>query len=205
MEAESNLWTHGHDGATPLRVLTVGHSNHPLDRFLDLLADADVEVIADVRSHPYSRFAPQFNREPLKAALTARGSRYTFLGGELGGRPDGDEFYDADGHVLYNRVADSAWFGAGIDRLVQGLGSWRVAVMCSEEDPTDCHRRLLVARVLLTRGVEVNHLRGDGTVQPERLFDREAQGDLFNGFSGESWRSTRSVSRKRAHASSSVS
>lgn len=116
-----------------LSLLTVGHSNHSFERFLELLEEQGVEVLVDVRSNPYSRFASQFNRDPLAEAVKRAGIKYVFLGRELGGRPDGDEFYDDDGHVLYGRVSRSPLFLAGIDRLERGLGQHRVAIMCSEE------------------------------------------------------------------------
>jgi uncharacterized protein (DUF488 family) len=192
-------------GAKLATVMTVGHSNHPLERFLALLRSQGVEVVVDVRSHPYSRFATQFNREALLASLTDEGIKYVFLGRELGGRPEGDGLYDDDGHVLYGRVAQSELFQAGIARLENGLSRYRLALMCSEEDPTDCHRRLLVTRVLNDRGVEVVHVRGDGRVQHECDLHDGAQGDIFNGFEETAWRSTRSVSPGRAPASSSAS
>ena len=191
--------------ADPLALLTVGHSNHSLEHFRGLLGCFDVDVLVDVRSHPYSRFAAHFNREVLAAAVRASGRKYLFLGRELGGRPEGDEFYDDEGHVLYGHVSRSALFKSGLERLERGLRAHRVAVMCSEEDPSDCHRRLLVARVLLERGISVHHVRGDGRLQTEAEFDGFGQGDLFNGFEEAAWRSTRSVSRARALLSSSSS
>jgi uncharacterized protein (DUF488 family) len=191
-------------------IYTVGHSNHSLERFLALLNQAGIQVIVDVRSFPFSRYAPQFNREALSAALTLHGIKYLFMGAELGGRPDGDEFYDDDDHVLYGRVAESDLFREGVDRLQEGLGRYRVALMCSEEDPTGCHRHLLVTRVLAERGVQVVHVRGDARTQSEKeLRDRAGsaheQIGLFDGDGGDAWRSIRSVSRRRAPASSSIS
>jgi uncharacterized protein (DUF488 family) len=192
-------------GPRPRRLLTVGHSSHPLDRFLALLHGHGVEVLIDVRSSPYSRFAPQYNREAMKAALARQGIRYGFLGRELGGRPEGERFYDDEGHVLYGRVAASPLFAAGLARLERGLDRYCVAIMCSEEDPTHCHRRLLVTRVLLDREVDVVHVRGDGRVQRDGELGAFGQGDIFNGFEENAWRSTRSVSPRRAPISSSVS
>lgn len=191
-------------------IYTVGHSNHSLEHFLALVAEARIEVIVDVRSFPFSRHAPQFNREGLSAALARAGVRYVFMGEELGGRPDGDEFYDDDAHVLYGRVAESDLFQEGLDRLEEGIDRYRVALMCSEEDPTGCHRHLLVTRVLAERGVEVVHLRGDSRTQSEQELRARAgsaheQIGLFDGDEGDAWRSIRSVSRRRAPASSSAS
>lgn len=189
----------------PPLLLTVGHSTHPIERFADLVTRHDVEVLVDVRSQPYSRFAPQFNREALKEAMTALSVRYVFLGRELGGRPDGGEYYDDDGHVLYGRVAASSLFNEGLDRLAAGMKSHRLAIMCSEEDPTACHRRLLVARVLRDRGAQILHLRGDGRTQDDSDLGGGTQGDLFSGFEESAWRSTRSVSPRKAPLNSSAS
>jgi uncharacterized protein (DUF488 family) len=188
-----------------MTVFTVGHSNHSLELFVSLLSAHEIDAVVDVRSQPYSRFAAQFNREALAAALDDHGIKYVFLGRELGGRPDGDEYYDDEGHVLYGRVAASPLFQAAVLRLENGLSRYRLALMCSEEDPTNCHRRLLVTRVLNDRGVEVVHVRGDGRVQRERDLSGGPQGDIFNGFEETAWRSTRSVSPRRAPLSSSTS
>lgn len=185
-------------------VFSVGHSNKAIDHFVDLLRGPAIDVVVDVRSHPFSRFAPHFNQAPLKEALARAGIRYGFLGRELGGRPDGDEFYDEDGHVLYGRVAQTQLFLGGIERLEAGIAKFRVAMMCSEENPTDCHRRLLVTRVLNDRGISVVHLRGDGRLQPESALGGLAQGDIFNGFEEKAWRSIRSASPRSLPVSSST-
>ena len=97
-------------------IFTIGHSNHPLDKFLSLLKAPSAEVLVDIRSHPYSRHAPHFGSRNLKAATTGVGIKYLFLGEELGGRPKGEEFYDADGYVLYSRMAEAPFFLEGISR-----------------------------------------------------------------------------------------
>ena len=188
-----------------LTVLTVGHSNHSPQHFLDLLLCHGVTVVADVRSHPYSRFAPHFNHDALRVALRQRGLEHVFLGEELGGRPNAETYYDEAGHVLYGRVARAPFFIDGIERLERALARLPLAIMCSEEDPTHCHRRLLVARVLRDRGAEVVHLRGDGRLQRDAELGGATQGDLFTGFEEAAWRSTRSVSQRRAPIASSAS
>ena len=184
---------------------TVGHSNHNFDAFAGLLAAQKIEFVVDVRSYPYSRFAPHFNREDLQPALALLGVRYVFMGDELGGRPGHDEHYDADGHALYSLMAQERGFRHAADRLVDAANRHRLALMCSEGDPHDCHRRLLVGKVLAERGVALRHILPDGTVLTEtnvRLGDESAQRSLFGG-NEQPWRSTRSVSQKRRLSTSS--
>jgi uncharacterized protein (DUF488 family) len=164
-----------------LVIWTVGHSTHPVDELVALLRAARIEVLADVRSQPYSRHNPQFRRENLKAALQEAGLRYVFLGAELGGRPPEPEFYDAKGHARYDLVMGAGRFRAGLERLLTGAASYRVAIMCSEEDPARCHRRLLVTRALVERGMEVRHLRGNGQVVAEADLGRGAGHDALFG------------------------
>ncbi len=200
------------DSQEKLTIFTVGHSNHSLELFINLLKSHKIDVLVDVRSKPFSRFSPQFNKEGLEKAVKASSIRYLFLGKELGGRPQGSEFYDHQGFVLYSQLAESPLFLEGIDRLIKGINTYRVAVMCSEENPANCHRRLLVGRVLANRGVSVQHIRGDGTVRDEDELAREeyqskgeqAQLSLFE--SNEEvpeWKSTQSVlPRKKLDSSS---
>jgi uncharacterized protein (DUF488 family) len=124
------------------------------------------------------------------------GARYLFLGEELGGRPDAPEFYDTEDHVLYGRVAESEPFRSGIERLKKGAQQYRVAIMCSEENPTSCHRRLLVAKVLLDQGFTITHVRGDGRCEVESEPIDLSAGTLFED-EESLWRSSLSVSRRR--------
>ena len=191
-------------------VFTIGHSNHSLDTFVALLKRYDIAVLVDIRSEPYSRYAPHFGRRSLEAATGRYGIGYVFLGEELGGRPVGDEFYDAAGYVLYDRLARSPGFLDGIRRLEEELRRRRAAIVCSEEDPAGCHRRLLVGRVLAARGVAMYHIRGDGRIQMEgdlraaEMDARRAAGQLplFDTVEEPEWKSTRSVSRRRPPPSS---
>jgi uncharacterized protein (DUF488 family) len=189
------------------RVLSIGHSNHTVDHFLGLLKSQGVQVVVDTRSQPYSKYTTQFDQEDLKAALTAAGIRYLFLGRELGGRPEGDEFYDDEGHVLYDRVAASPRFREGLSRLERGIREYNVAMLCAEENPAECHRRLLIGRVLLDRGFRVDHVRGDGRVQTEEEVAAETDPDrnqlsLFQKVEDEPWKSIPSVLRKKRQMAS---
>ncbi len=190
------------------RILTVGHSNHNWPRFLELLKSNGVEAVVDARSHPYSKFSPQFDCDSLRKSLAEAGIRYVPLGSQLGGRPKGEEYYDAHGHVLYDRVAVSDAFRQGIERLKRGADGFVVALMCGEEDPAGCHRRLLIGRVLLEEGFTVDHIRGDGRIQPDHELDVETevtpQLSLFEDVQVPVWKSIPSVSHKRRQSSSSA-
>jgi len=171
--------------ATPAHVLTVGHSNHPIDEFLDLCEKHGITAVADVRSSPYSKYAPQFMKVPLRNSLKARGLKYVFLGRELGARSADPACY-VNGKVQYERLARTDLFREGLDRLVHGVAFERIAIMCAERDPLDCHRTLLVARALIGRGLIVDHVLGDGSLESYdnsmlRLLDKTAQPppDLF--------------------------
>lgn len=155
-------------------ICTIGHSNHSLEHFLRLLRDSGTQAVADVRSQPYSRYCPHFSREPLQRSLQAAAIPYVFLGEELGGRPKGAEFYDAEGHVLFSLLAKTDLFIAGLERLERGAATHRIALLCSEEDPDHCHRHHLVGRALLHRGINVEHIRGDGRVEAAEILRREA-------------------------------
>ena len=146
-------------------ILTIGHSNHALEKFIELLRRHRVNALADVRSAPYSRFNPQFNREPLAASLKAEGIAYVYLGRELGGRPGDRGCYDNEGRVLYDRVAATETFRSGLERVVDGAARFRIALMCAEKEPLHCHRTLLVAHELDRHGVGVAHIHADGRME----------------------------------------
>ena len=169
-------------------VLTIGHSNHPLETFMDLLLQHRVTVLADVRSAPYSRFNPHFNREPLATALKARQIRYVYLGRELGGRSDDPDCYE-DGRIRYERLAQTDRFHEGIERVMRGAVEHRIVLMCSEKEPVDCHRTLLVAQSIDKRGMDIAHIHPDGRLEShadamQRLINRfnleQEQQDMFS-------------------------
>jgi uncharacterized protein (DUF488 family) len=193
-------------------IWTVGHSNHSLETFFDLLGQHQITLLVDIRSSPYSRYASQFNKEAIRSPLQARDIEYLFLGDLLGGRAEGGQFYDPEGHVLYDRLARSPKFQQGVERLLEQVGTSRAALMCGEEDPTDCHRRLLIGRVLAVGGLKVMHIRGDGQIQSEeevaeeeRFRKTKGQLTLFDMEEPDEWKSIRSVLPKKAPPSSSES
>ena len=160
---------------------TIGHSNHSLDTLIRALECHDVMTLVDVRSAPYSRFNPQFSKKNLEGALPQRGVRYVYAGKYLGGRPSDPTCYKSQTHpakgtdylheVDYFEVMERPWFVRGIQRLLQLADEQTTAIMCSEEDPAKCHRHHLIAQYLMAQypEVDVQHIRGDGTVSSARL------------------------------------
>jgi uncharacterized protein (DUF488 family) len=149
-----------------------------------VLHDAGVEAVADVRSVPASRFCPWFSAKNLTPLLAGAKIDYLFVGDELGGRPRDPSLY-CDGVADYEAMARRPGFQAALDRLLDKAGQQRLCLMCSERDPLDCHRCLLVARALAVRDVTVGHILHDGAIQPhaaieQRLLDlADEDSDLF--------------------------
>ena len=143
---------------------TVGHSNHSIEKFIGLLTTNGITAVADVRSRPFSRRHPQFNKQRLAAALTKHGIAYVFLGKELGARTEDPSCYE-NGKVQYPRLAATPVFKAGIERVLAGAAKFRLALMCAEKEPLDCHRTLLVSRALESAGASIAHVLADGSVE----------------------------------------
>jgi uncharacterized protein (DUF488 family) len=152
-------------------VYTIGHSNHEVDAFIALLRGAGVTAVADVRSVPYSRRHPQFGKAALSAALRAAGIAYVFLGDRLGARPKDSGCYRG-GRADYRLIAASEAFREGLRRVEEGAERYRIALMCAEREPLDCHRTVLVARHLQRRGIRVVHILADGTTEPNEATER---------------------------------
>jgi len=166
-------------------VYTIGHSTYPIERLIELLKQQSITAVPDVRSHPYSRMNPQFNREPLTQALRTAGIQYVFLGNELGARSEDKRCY-RNGQVQYDLLAETEIFKQGIKRVLEGAHMYRVALMCAEKEPLECHRTILVARKLVDEGVPVKHILGDGRLEAhehaiERLLTnlRVLETDMF--------------------------
>jgi uncharacterized protein (DUF488 family) len=160
----------------PIR--TIGHSNHPIERFVGLLKAGGVERLIDVRSMPWSRRFPQFGRERLAKSLAEAGIAYAWEGEALGGKPKAGGGYDD--------LAARREFEEAIGRLIADRRATSLCLMCAEKEPLDCHRTVLVARRLAERGIPIEHLLADGTAKPhaeieEALLDKVGGGaDLFD-------------------------
>ena len=164
---------------------TIGHSRHDIQTFIGLLQRQGITALADVRSHPYSRHAPQYCHAALKSALSQAGIAHVFLGRELGARSRNPACYE-NGKVQYHRLAEEPAFLEGIDRIYQGMSQYRIALMCAEKDPIACHRALLVARVFHEAGIEVLHIQAHGALETHHDLESRLlalhqlpEGDLF--------------------------
>jgi uncharacterized protein (DUF488 family) len=151
------------------RILTIGHSNHPIERFIALVQGAGVSAVAEVRSFPVSRYAPQFNKDALAKSLEEKAIAYLYCGKELGGR-------------ARERSSTPESFREGLDRVIAESARHRIALMCAERDPLDCHR-LLLARALVERGLPVGHILASGEIESQR--DTEDRLLLLEGLAGD--------------------
>jgi uncharacterized protein (DUF488 family) len=155
------------DGGAAGTLWSIGHSNLSIERFLALLAAHQIMLLADVRTAPYSRHWPHFNREELARSLQAAGIDYIFLGRELGGKPEDAALRGPRGLPDYDAIAATPRYQEGLARLMALGQERRVAFMCSEGDPAHCHRERLVAWSLRAAGWRVAHILSDGSVQGE--------------------------------------
>jgi uncharacterized protein (DUF488 family) len=160
-----------------MQLYTIGHSNHTQEKFVSLLAQAKIEVLVDVRSNPNSHWAAFANSDSLREILESVKIQYIYLGDMLGGRPSDSDSYDHQtGKVDYQSIQGKESFRNGIQRILGGLKRYRVCIMCAEEDPTSCHRNLLVAESLRQAGVKVSHIRGDSRIQTDEELWKERVG-----------------------------
>jgi uncharacterized protein (DUF488 family) len=153
-------------------VYTIGHSTHSIDTFIALLKEHCVAAIADVRSTPFSRRLPQFNQDLLRGSLADNGIAYAFLGTELGGRGINGSTRTEQGRVQYRRISESAPFREGMRRVHAGSQRMRLALMCAEREPLNCHRGLLISRILVSQGADVLHIHADGRLETHRDAER---------------------------------
>ncbi|MHC4691599.1 MAG: DUF488 domain-containing protein [Planctomycetota bacterium] len=154
-------------------IFTIGHSNHSLDHFIELLLEHRLSTVADIRSSPYSKYSPHFNRDVLDSVLRNTNIHYIFLGRELGAQRSEDDCY-VDGQAKYDRIAHLPTFRRGLEVVLQRVENCRIALMCSESDPITCHRTILVCRELKKRcpDLKITHLLGDGQVERQEMSEK---------------------------------
>lgn len=166
-----------------MNIFTIGHSNQTIEEFISLLHKHRVTALADVRSHPYSRYLPHFNQDNLKESLINQGIRYVFLGRELGARSDDLDCY-IEGKAIYERIAKTKAFDQGIQRVFEGTQKYQIALMCAEKDPITCHRAILVCQNLKRFNLNINHILRNGDLESHlHLEDRMLAKHRFTEFS----------------------
>lgn len=179
-------------------IFTVGHSTHEIETFIGLLKKYDITAVSDVRSSPYSRFNPQYNRESLKSNLLKNGIKYVFLGKELGARSDDPTCYQ-DGKVQYDRLAKTELFQMGLERLLKGSRDYNIALVCAEKDPIECHRTILVSRELERKECSISHILETGEIEThDEMIERLIKG--FNSGQDHNIFMTEEEIRKQAYS-----
>jgi len=159
-------------------LFTIGYSPHTLDSFLSILRKHKITALVDVRSSPYSQFKPEFNQESLKEFLKTQNIAYVFLGDYCGARVEDPSCY-VNGKVDYRLVAENQKFKEGLDRIKKGMEKFRIALMCAEKDPITCHRTILICRNLLSAGIKIKHILGNGKAEEHRDSENRLM-KLFN-------------------------
>jgi uncharacterized protein (DUF488 family) len=147
-------------------IFTIGHSNHTIEYFLNLLTTYGISAITDVRSSPFSEHAPQFNKEILEHRLPNLHIEYVFLGRELGARRSEQSCY-VGGQAKYDRIRNLPAFRKGLTYVLEGIERYSVALLCAEADPLMCHRTILICRELkaVRPDLRINHILGDGSLE----------------------------------------
>jgi len=157
------------------KIFTIGHSNHLFSSFMELLQTNNIDLLVDVRTSPYSKYSPHFNKRPLEKALEEAEINYVYLGNKIGGKPRDKKFYHED-KLVYHLLEKDDKYQEGLKELIKLSDSKRVVIMCSEENPYRCHRHHLISQSLLKKGFNINHLRADGS---QEKIGRDYQARLF--------------------------
>ena len=161
-------------------LFTIGHSNHSAHEYIKLLQAYNITCVVDVRSSPYSKYVPQFNKEELKKFLVEHGIQYVSMAEEFGARRNDLSLFHTDGYLDFAKTAKSAVFLNGIERVVAGMhGGFRIALMCTEQNPQDCHRFSLVSRSFAQLGICVKHILPDGTDRSQEQVEEYLLNEYF--------------------------
>lgn len=194
-------------------VYTIGHSNISFDEFREHLQKHHITAIADVRSTPYSKFTPHFNREALQKNLHAIHIQYVFLGEELGARTKDISCYNDEGQVIYSKLRQTELFEQGLNRLITGAKKFRLAIVCAEKEPFTCHRSILIGQALQAIHVDVRHILHDGRIETheqmlqrltDHYFGKKLNNQLPLDLGAEVKQPTLSEDEQRTHALRSI-
>lgn len=156
---------------------TIGHSQHETEYFIDMLRKYDINYVLDVRSTPYSQFAENYNRENIRSILKRAGIEYSFMGNYFGARPEDRTLYSKDGYLDFEKARKSVRFQSAVNNVIKGIQAGNnIVLMCTEKDPIECHRAIMVSRTFFERNVDVQHILADSSLQShdflnQRLID----------------------------------
>lgn len=160
-------------------IYTIGHSNITQEAFIAILKQFKIKLVVDIRSSPYSKFVPHFNSSNIKKTFKENDIRYIFLGNYIGGKPKNKEYYK-QGKVDYDLIAKSEHYKEGIDKIIELNQSNDFVLMCSEENPYNCHRHHLITQTLLKNSLEVIHIRKECKTEKITEVDKkDVQKTLF--------------------------
>ena len=165
----------------PIPIYTIGYGSRSIEQFIEVLQQHKIAYLIDVRSTPYSRYKPEFSKEALAAELERHGVRYVFMGDTLGGHPDDETCYDAEGQVDYEQVKNTKIYQNGIERLQAAFAQQQcVALMCSEGKPEQCHRSKLIGASLTTEEISVVHIdENDEQQTQDHVIERLTKGQML--------------------------
>lgn len=152
---------------------TIGHSLHPVKKFLELLKQHDINFVIDVRSTPYSKYASMYDRENISNELKNASISYAFMGKYFGARQDDMSLYTKDGYLDFQKVTNWDVFGKGMENVIRGMETNKIALMCLEKKPIDCHRAILVANAFYCKGYSVKHILENGKIQTHQELNEE--------------------------------
>lgn len=160
-------------------VFSIGYGNRDVDIFFNLLSEYDIKFLIDVRTNPFSKFFPDYSRKALEDVSRSYGIKYVFMGDDLGGKPLDRTCYDKDGHVIYKEIMKKEFFTRSAKRLLTANSKGiKIACMCSELNPQDCHRTKLIGEYLYENGVEICHIKKDGQLVSHKIVMNEITGGL---------------------------
>lgn len=174
---------------------TIGHSQHKLEQFLIMLQKYKINYVVDVRSVPYSKFAADYNKENIKAFLGRYDIQYIYQGGNFGARPVDLDLYNEEGYLDFQRVAATTRFQKAMEQILKGIqADNKIALMCTEKNPIDCHRCILVAKAFVECQVNVDHILPNTLLTNhcdiekallEMYFPERKQGQFFTNVTDE--------------------
>jgi len=155
-------------------LFTIGHSQYSTNYFISLLNKYRIDYLLDVRSIPYSKYAEQYNKENISRELNSVNIKYSFMGKYFGARPQNMELYNDEGYLDFERVRRSRDFNKGIENVILGLNQGhRIVLMCTEKEPLDCHRAILVARAFEIRMIYAKHILSNGKILTQHQLNEQ--------------------------------